>query len=152
MNLLIIFTAKYLIILPLLIAAYVAWKLPAENRFSYSLHIIATGILAYIIAKVLSHFYFDPRPFVQNGIAPLIPHAADNGFPSDHTLLAAVLAATIIVFKRNVGIVLWVIALMIGSARVAAGVHHPIDIVGSIVIAIIASAIVVMSLKKKTSL
>ncbi|MDP3995235.1 MAG: hypothetical protein Q8P78_01305, partial [bacterium] len=43
--------------------------------------------LAYVIAFVARSFFYSPRPFVESGIAPLIPHAPDNGFPSDHTLL-----------------------------------------------------------------
>ncbi|MDB5237985.1 MAG: phosphatase family protein [Candidatus Kaiserbacteria bacterium] len=151
MDLLIIFAAKYLIILPVLVALYLIYKLPAEDRLSYGIHVIATGILAYVLAKVLGHFYFDARPFVSDGIVPLIPHAADNGFPSDHTLLASVLAAVVFIFNKNIGVALWIIALLIGAARVAAGIHHPLDIAGSIVISIIAAIIVALSLKKKTT-
>lgn len=148
----IIFVAKYLIILPVLAALYIAWKLPREKRLDYVVRIVATGALAYAAAKTLSLFFYNARPFVSENIVPLISHAADNGFPSDHTLLAAVLAAVATYFNRNIGIALWISVLLIGSARVAAGVHHPIDIIGSIIIAIAAATIIAFAFKKKSAL
>src|SRR5205085_7935625 len=93
----------------------------------------------YVTAKVLGHVYYDPRPFVQEHFTPLIPHDADNGFPSDHTLITAGVAAVIYFFNRPWGFALLGLALLVGAARVAAGVHHPVDIVGSIVIAVVVS-------------
>jgi undecaprenyl-diphosphatase len=62
---------------------------------------------------------------------PLIPHEADNGFPSDHALLAAGIVAAV-GFAR----LLWVLpfgllAGLVDWARVGVGVHHPIDVLGS---------------------
>lgn len=151
MDLLIIFAAKYLLILSVLITLYLGWKLPAENKLRYLIYVVATGAIAYICAKTLSHFYFDPRPFVVNGTVPLIPHAPDNGFPSDHTLLAATLAAITTIFNRNLGIISWICVLLIGAARVAASVHHPIDIAGSVIIAICAAILVATVLSRRRS-
>src|SRR5205085_4583351 len=55
--------------------------------------IVALGVLAYLVTKVLAHVIIDPRPYVVTHTRPLIPVARDNGFPSDHVLLAAVLTA-----------------------------------------------------------
>ena len=91
--------------------------------------------LSYIAAKIISHFYFDPRPFVVGNFTPLIPHAADNGFPSDHTLLGAAIAFAIFRFNKKLGLLLLFFAILVGFSRVLAGVHHASDIAGSIVIA-----------------
>jgi undecaprenyl-diphosphatase len=82
----------------------------------------------------------------------LIPHVADNGFPSDHTLYAMVVAATLFVFKRKTGILVGVLAVLIGLARVSAGVHHPVDIIASVVIAIIATLLSYLVLKLLTQI
>jgi len=94
--------------------------------------------LALAVAKVLNLFIKNPRPFVVEHMKPLIDHAADNGFPSDHTLLTMTIAAIVFVYHRKLGIALAFCALVVGWARVMAKVHHPIDIVGSIIIAIVA--------------
>jgi undecaprenyl-diphosphatase len=133
--LLIIIAAKYLIALPIVIAGillFTAW--PTVRKQAVTFGAIA-GILSYATAKVAGLLYFDARPFVVSHVAPLIPHAADNGFPSDHTLLAAVIAAVITKYNWRLGIILWILALLIGATRVLADLHHPIDILGSLVIA-----------------
>lgn len=137
-DILIVFLAKYLIILPVaFIIFFWAKSGPRERREIFYLAFLSLPI-SYIAARCVSHFYFDPRPFVSEGIVPLMAHAADNGFPSDHTLLAASLAALVYVWDKKWGIVLSVTALIIGGARVLAGVHHSVDILGSFVISWIA--------------
>ena len=84
------------------------------------------GILALLLSTIASHVYYDTRPFVVEHTVPIIPHAADNGFPSDHTLLTSFIGFTIYLHSRAVGGVLLLIALLVGIARVAARIHHPI--------------------------
>lgn len=99
-------------------------------------------LLAYLLALFVCHFYFDPRPFVVNNFTPLIPHAPDNGFPSDHALLVASIAIIGTYINRKLGIVLWILAVLVGIGRVYVGVHHAIDVVGSFLIAILATSVV----------
>jgi undecaprenyl-diphosphatase len=140
MNTLIIFCAKYLIVLPVLVL-FIYWLRSStlNKRKIIILSFIALP-LAYVLAKIGSHFYFNPRPFVVDYFIPLIPHANDNGFPSDHTLLAASISFVQYAFNKRLGALLLAVTIFIGSARVFAGVHHSIDIIGSILI----SAIVVL--------
>ena len=139
MSSLIIFAAKYLFILsPLTAGAYFLNASREKKIKMLMLGGIALPFM-YVTAKVLGHVYYDPRPFVQEHFTPLIPHDADNGFPSDHTLITAGVAAVIYFFNRPWGFALLGLALLVGAARVAAGVHHPVDIVGSIVIAVVVS-------------
>ena len=130
--------AKYFILLALLLAAYAWWRLPRNLKKSYAILAIIAGVLTLLLAKIGSHIYSDPRPFVSDHVTPYFGHSTDNGFPSDHTLLAAFLAWFTIGYNRKIGWILIIVAVLIGGARVIAGVHHTIDIVGSLVIAGIA--------------
>lgn len=94
-------------------------------------------VLSFALSRVAGALYYNPRPFVVDGIEPLIPHAPDNGFPSDHTLLFATLAAIAWHFDKRASLGLWVAAAGVGAYRVYARVHHPLDILGSVVIAAI---------------
>ncbi|MBX4206346.1 phosphatase PAP2 family protein [Candidatus Parcubacteria bacterium] len=141
MDTLTILTAKYLIILSPLLAMYALYKAPVEKRREIVIFGAITLPLAYVLALIARHFWYDPRPFVVSGVTPLIPHAADNGFPSDHVLSAAALAAVVGYFNRKLAAILWLIAFTIGVARVAAGVHHAIDILGSIVVVLAAKCL-----------
>lgn len=137
MHTLIVFIAQYLLFILILIAgAY--WLIQDK---SVKLKIVIIGILGSIIALILmkigAALFYDPRPFVSSGVVPYFKHVADNGFPSDHTSLAAVLAVTIFFASRKLGIALFIGAIVIGSARVIANVHSPVDIIGGLLIGIV---------------
>lgn len=130
-----IFCAKYLIALALIFAAAFALKLSKQELRSMIILAAIALPLIYLTAVIASHLYNNPRPFVVEHFVPLIPHDADNGFPSDHVLLVSAIAAIWTVYRRRIGVVLWAAAVAIGIARVYVGVHHPIDVIGSAVIA-----------------
>ena len=117
-----------------------------NSRKQYLIFLVAGSILALLLAKIGSHLYDNPRPFVNGGVTPLFSTSNDNGFPSDHTLLAAFLAFAALVYSRRLGIFLLVIALLAGWTRVAAGVHHAVDVIGSFAFAGAAVLIVKMLL------
>lgn len=130
----VVFVASYLLFMMLGVITLFGLTLP---RRSWLRHIVAgllAGVLALVLAKLASHLYYDPRPFVRLHRIPLIPHSADNGFPSDHMLLASVLASLAWMMNQKLSIILWVGALLIGAARVIALVHSPIDILASAII------------------
>ena len=135
-----IFAAKYLIALPVLILGVYFLMKPWREQKNMMLFAIPAALFAYVLALIAGHLYFDPRPFVVGHFTPLIPHAADNGFPSDHTLLASALAAIGMYWNRRLGLSLWTIAAIIAVARVYVGVHHTIDVVGSMLIALAGTA------------
>jgi undecaprenyl-diphosphatase len=148
-NSFIIFGAQYLI----WIIAVIAIIYIAKQKKVKQLKIILLGIIilpvSYIAAKILAHFYYDPRPFVENNFMPLIAHAADNGFPSDHALFGAAIASVVYFFNKKIGIILFILTLLVGLSRVLAGVHHLVDIIGSLVIAITVAALVYEILKRR---
>lgn len=138
MNDLIIFGAKYLFLaLPLLflIALYQAGR---TDRKKLIVAILLSLVIVGILDKVSAKLYYDPRPFVTHHIKPLIAHAADNGFPSEHTLFCFTFASVIFFFRRRLGWLALGLSLIVGVCRVAAHVHSPVDIVGGIIIGMIA--------------
>ncbi len=150
MNTIIIFTAQYLYLLILLAAALFVFTRPKAIRKSIAICGIIVAPLAYVVSRIASYLYYDPRPFVIDHFTPLIAHVADNGFPSDHVLLTGAIAMIVWFYNRKFSAVLWVLALLIGWARVSAGIHHWTDIGGSIVI-VIASGLVYRLLVRQPS-
>lgn len=146
MTALIVISAKYLIAIPVIVALLYGFLVSDKRR--YWAYAVAVLILSYGIALLARQAYYDPLPFVALQVQPLIAHEANNGFPSDHTLLAAAAAAIVTPFSLPLGILMWIIALAIGAARVLALVHHPIDIIGSLVIVAI-SALIAWPLAKR---
>ncbi|HET8575387.1 MAG TPA: phosphatase PAP2 family protein [Candidatus Paceibacterota bacterium] len=139
----IIFGAKYLIWIALFFAALVsgAWFYQTR-RWHCIFEAISAAVLAFILSRVAQMFFYNPRPFVSEHFVPLIPHVPDNGFPSDHVLLLAVVALLVWRISRKWGMVLLLTAFLVGISRVAAHVHHSVDVAGSLAIALISIAIV----------
>ena len=135
MNLFFIFGAQYLYLIIALIAGVFFFKQPRNVQKHMALFAVIALPAIYITAKIGNMFYNDPRPFVVGNFVPLIPHAPDNGFPSDHTLISSAIAAIVFPFNKKLSLFLWTLALLVGLSRVFVGVHHLVDILGSMVIA-----------------
>ena len=88
LNKLYIFGANYPLALVPLIALFVYWRSSREQRRQFLLRGIIVLIIGIALAKIGGMIYNEPRPFIVEHIRPLIPHANDSGFPSDHTLTA----------------------------------------------------------------
>jgi membrane-associated phospholipid phosphatase len=148
MDTVIAFLANYLLYL-IALGAGVVWMLRTDR--AGKLEMAAAGVLGLVLAFVLitvaAHLHTDPRPFVTNpALHPLISHSADNGFPSDHSVVAALIATLVWLRHRAWGVVLAVATVVLGVARVAAHVHHVQDIVAGFAIgalaAVVASSVV----------
>jgi membrane-associated phospholipid phosphatase len=93
--------------------------------------------------------HVDPRPFIQDPSSPpLFPHAADNGFPSDHSAAGGLLAALVTAHKRALGAVVAGGAVLIAAARVAAHVHHVQDVIAGLAIGVAAGALAVWAINQ----
>lgn len=138
MHSIIVFCAKYLFVFVILVFCW-AWL--RANR-SYKIHmasaIVAAGIVAVILDKLGGKLYYDPRPFVTHHVTPLVAHAADNGFPSEHTVFTFTVAMVLYFYRPKMSYLAFGLALLVGIGRVAAHVHSPIDIIGGIVMGIAA--------------
>jgi undecaprenyl-diphosphatase len=141
MDTLIVIGAKYL----LFVVAFLAVTATFLSGKTVRCNIIRLALLsfpiAYLLAFIAGQLFYDTRPFVVEHVEPLIPHGADNGFPSDHTLFAMVAAATIFVYRRKLGVFLGIVAVLVGVSRVFARLHYPVDIIGSMALAIAATGI-----------
>jgi membrane-associated phospholipid phosphatase len=143
MDTVIAFLANYLLYL-IAVAAGTIWVL-REDRAG-KLELAATGVLGlaltFVLITVAAHLHTDPRPFVSNpALHPLISHSADNGFPSDHCAVAALVAACVWLRHRVAGAVLAGATVVLGAARVAAHVHHVQDVVAGVVIGTLAAGL-----------
>jgi undecaprenyl-diphosphatase len=141
MDPLIIFLAKYLIVGVILVLAITWLKLSARGRKELVVAVIIAGLIAAVLTKLTGKIYFHPRPFAVQHIKPLIPHAADNGFPSEHTVLAMTLTAVIYYYRKKLALAAFVLTLGVGIGRVLAHVHSPLDIVGGLAVGAAAGAL-----------
>ena len=146
-DLIFIFGAKYLYLVVIIISFIWFLAQPRARQGEILIIICICLPLIFIISEIAGRLYYNPRPFALGHFQPLIPHKADNGFPSHHALLASAISTIVFLFSRRLGLVLWILALFVGFSRVYAGVHHMIDILGGILISIISAALAYIFLK-----
>lgn len=135
MNTLTTIVAKYLILLPIICLGYVFLKQDKRGKLKLVAAAAIGGAVSLFLAKLIGHFYYDTRPFIAGHFTPIISGSMDNGFPSDHTMLSSFAAFMVLRYNKHLSIALLLVATAIGVARVHAGVHHPADVVGGILIA-----------------
>ncbi|MFK5880872.1 MAG: undecaprenyl-diphosphatase [Sulfurospirillum sp.] len=123
-----------------------------SNRKNEALYAGYATSLGVGINQLIGIFYFHNRPFMDHLGTTLLSHKAENSFPSDHTTFTVSIALMLLTFKptRSLGIVATFLALWCGIARVYTGVHYPFDILGSIIVSIIA-VVAVSLLESKLS-
>ena len=130
-----IFVAQYLVYLDGLAALglllFLLFRRSHAEIVRWAVALVLVAVLAYIFAIIGGAVYTDPRPFTQDHVKPLIAHAADNGFPSDHALLAAVIVAAVFLASPLWALPFVTLAVLIDWARVGGGLHHVGDVLGS---------------------
>ena len=138
-----IFSAEwlgYLLVLGIII-------LFVANRRKYlNLAVVSIGsaiIGRGIFVTTIRFFYEHPRPFmVFDNINKLIDHDVTSSFPSGHATFFFALAAGVYLYNKKLGVIYFVLAGLIGFARVFAGVHLPYDIVSGFVVGILSGLLI----------
>lgn len=141
--------AKYLFVVIADIAIVYFLKQPRDEQKRIVIFAALALPLTFIVSKLGGLLYFDPRPFVVGHFVPLIPHEPDNGFPSDYVLLCASIAAVISLSNKYLGLALLLLTLLVGASRVHTGIHHAIDIIGSLVMALGVAGLVYLVIRSR---
>jgi undecaprenyl-diphosphatase len=143
----IIFCAQYLIAIAGVAAlGVVVYRLRGASRrriVSYVLMVVLIFGVSFVVARIASAVYHHPRPFVVEHKKPYISHPADNGFPSDHALLAAAFVAAVALVDVWLAVPFVVLAGLVDWGRVASRLHHVTDVVASTVIVAVVTLVVV---------
>ena len=136
MNAMIIAIAQYVPLLIPLVAAILWFFLPRRDKFALAAQAMVSLVVAMGLIQLAATVHSDPRPFVVDpSVRALFTHPPDNGFPSDHTALAATVALLVLLYRKRLVAVLLAASIGVGVARVAAHVHHLQDIVAGVLIA-----------------
>lgn len=125
------------------------WFFKKEDTSKIRLLLVGYSVLlALSINFLITIFYFHPRPFMLHMGKLLIVHGPETSFPSDHATFMFSIAFMFIAFNefRKTGIILTILALIGGMARVFTGVHFLFDVAGSMGVSLV-STIVIFALK-----
>lgn len=108
-----------------------------KNKFKEVTFVFSSAIIAWIVATIIKSLIFSPRPFLLfETVKPLFLHGGIESFPSGHAVFFSALAMSLYFIHKRIGILYIFVALIISSARVASGIHFPIDILGGFILGI----------------
>lgn len=103
-----------------------------RNRTLVLVATLAACIARLLVKPGILLFIAEPRPFVYLHFIPLVTVSASENmqaFPSGHALFFFALAMTTFLYHRPYGLLLFLVAVLMGLARIFTGVHWPLDIV-----------------------
>lgn len=89
---------------------------------------------AYAISYVVKMIVHADRPFIALANIQSLFVETGYAFPSSHSATISALAFSVFFRNKRFGYICMVAGLFIGLARVASGVHFPIDIIGGYMI------------------
>jgi undecaprenyl-diphosphatase len=130
-----VFCANALMFVLVLALAGLLWRRRQQVTGGLLARMAASLLVATALTVVFGHLVPDPRPYLAEHYAPLAHVAADNGFPSGHTLVAALLTGWAGWLSRRgwPAFAAGLAAVMLG--RLAIGAHHTLDVLGSVAFA-----------------
>lgn len=126
----------------LVIAGLSFFRLEREKQKDLVILAIISFPLIFLAAKIGAYVYFDPRPFVVGHFTPLVAHEPDNGFPSDHALLLSSVTMLFVFYQRRISCVLLTLTAIVACSRVYVGIHHFVDVLASVLMAVTIVALV----------
>ncbi|MEV6700544.1 phosphatase PAP2 family protein [Streptomyces sp. NPDC051453] len=114
----------------LMIAAW--WRARGEGgvRMARVLASPAIVVIAYAANSVLKSVVDEQRPCrtLHTVTVEACPAPGDWSFPSNHAVIAAAAAVTLLLADRRIGLIAVPAAVLMGASRVWIGVHYPHDV------------------------
>lgn len=130
-----VFLAQYLPEM-IVIAAGIFLFLKKDLRFFF--YCLTISLIALGLAQIVRSAVYVPRPFVAQGIEPLIPMSPESSFPSGHAAFTFTFAFSFWQKRRfrMIAGLFFVAAVVVSILRVAGLVHSPTDIIGGCLLAV----------------
>lgn len=154
----IIFVAQYLPYFLVIVYIFFLFKeKDFQTRFyHFSFTALAIVLSRGIFTEIIRFFYHRSRPFLKLDFIALINHPSSYSFPSGHAVFYFTLAILFFLFKGEIWQRwrFWFLGgvILMGIARVMAGVHWPLDIVTGFLVAAVSVFMIKWLLRKYSTL
>jgi undecaprenyl-diphosphatase len=131
----------------LLVAGIVWFWLRAKHLVAARLRILL-AILSFVVARFvvvegIRFLYPRSRPFINHeDTIQLFPKENQSSFPSGHAASFAAIGMSVYFYNKRLGLGLLVIAMLVGIARVIAGVHYPSDIIAGFFVGVVTAIVI----------
>ncbi len=117
----------------------------AEDKRRALLHVfifLGSALAAWFLTSLVKYNFPTSRPFEILDINPLFWVERGEAMPSGHATFAGALAMAVFLLKKKLSIIFIIGALLIGLARIIAGVHWPVDIVAGYLVGALVSVLI----------
>ena len=132
------FAADYLVYFAIFV---VAWLFLRPLSLRPFLAAVTAAVFAVGFAALIGAVYYVPRPFVVEHFTPLIQHAADASFPSDHLAAMGSVVAAAWMVARRLALATAAAALVVAFARVYVGVHWVTDVAAGFLLGLVCGVV-----------
>ncbi len=140
-----IFLADYLGYFLILAVLVLILKQAGWQRKIYYFSFISLSLILSrgIIAETIKFFAVRPRPFSVLNFQPLIDaNGVNASMPSGHAAFYFALAMAVFFLNKKMGLYFGGAAILMGIARIFAGIHWPTDILAGAIIGIISAFLI----------
>ena len=104
------------------------------NKWREFFFVFFSAGFAWVVAKVLKILIYTDRPFLALQDVSALFIESGFAFPSGHAIFFSALGFALFMKHKRVGYIFILFAILIGIARIASGVHFPIDILGGLLL------------------
>ncbi len=111
------------------------------SRFMVLVALVSAAVSRGVITTIIRFFYHHPRPFDVLAVKQLIPESGYS-FPSGHAALYFALSMGVYLYNKKLGAVFFAVSVLMGIARIFAGVHWPADILGGALVGTVTALLV----------
>ena len=135
----VVFFAQYF---PYLVAALFLFfalsrVLPQREEWTLLGEGLGSALLArFGFVPLIRAFVERPRPFVDNPAIVTLFNEASYSFPSGHAAFFFALSTVVFLYNKRWGFWFYAASVVIGLARIVAGVHYPTDVIGGAVLGV----------------
>lgn len=131
----------FIYIIPLLLVVLWLWGDSTKRKSAIKICVLA--LVALGINQLIGLMWQHPRPSIIGLGNTWISHAPDSSFPSDHvTVFAATSLVLLFNNMKKIGFSILLVGFFVAWARIYLGVHFPLDMLGALLVTMIAYAIV----------
>ena len=111
-----------------------------KKKYREIVLVFFSGGLVWIVAKILKTLIHADRPFIALSNVRSLFTETGSAFPSGHATFFMGLAVALFFIDKKIGYLFMFFALILSLARIIAGVHFPVDILGGFILGSLVSA------------
>jgi len=109
------------------------------------------AVVAYVVNDVIKAVVAEPRPcyaYPRDFLLEHCPPVSDYAFPSNHSVVAAAMAAALFLISWRLGVLAVLATAVMGLSRVYVGAHYPHDVIAGLLVGVVMGLFTAVALRR----